>query len=94
MNAAPWGRQTFTNGAANTKNFNCGSMMRIRETPQVKVVIIAAPAVANRTVPIGGIGGIGGTGGTGGLSGIAASAASAAAAAVSSSWACRPLRRH
>jgi len=67
MNAALWGRQAFTNGAANTKNFNCGSMMRIRETPQVKVVIIPAPAVANRTVHIGG------TGGTGGLSAIALS---------------------
>lgn len=55
MNAALWGRQTFTNGAANTKNFNCGRMMRIRETPQVKVMIVPAPAVANRTVPIGGI---------------------------------------
>jgi len=97
MKAALWGRQTFTNAAADMKNFNCGRMMRIRETPRVQVMIVPAPAVANRAVPIGG------TGGTGGLSGIALSryrgiavlaASASASASASSSWACRPLRRH
>ncbi len=59
MNAALWGRQTFTNGAADVKNFNRSRMMRINEMPQVKVVIMPAPAIANRNEPIGGIGELG-----------------------------------
>jgi len=56
MDAAPWGRQTFTNVAAEVKGLNRSRMMRTREMPQVRVVIIPAPVVANRTVAIGGIG--------------------------------------
>jgi len=59
MNAALWGRQTFTNGAADVKNFNRSRMMRMNEMPTVKVVIMPPPAVANRTIPIGGIGELG-----------------------------------
>jgi isoquinoline 1-oxidoreductase subunit beta len=59
MNAALWGRQTFTNGAADVKNFNKSRMMRIGEMPAVKVVIMPPPAVASRTVAIGGIGELG-----------------------------------
>lgn len=59
MNAALWGRQTFTNGAADIKNFNKSRMMRIGEMPAVKVVVMPAPAVASRTVAIGGIGELG-----------------------------------
>jgi isoquinoline 1-oxidoreductase subunit beta len=59
MNAALWGRQTFTNGAADVKNFNRSRMMRISEMPAVKVVVMPAPAVANRATAIGGIGELG-----------------------------------
>jgi isoquinoline 1-oxidoreductase beta subunit len=59
MNAALWGRQTFTNGAADVKNFNRSRMMRMNEMPSVKVVIMPPPAVALRTVAIGGIGELG-----------------------------------
>jgi isoquinoline 1-oxidoreductase beta subunit len=59
MNAALWGRQTFTSGAADVKNFNRSRMMRISEMPSVRVVIIPAPAVASRSVPIGGVGELG-----------------------------------
>ena len=59
MNAALWGRQTFTNGAADIKNFNRSRMMRIKEMPAVKVVIMPAPAQANRSTAIGGVGELG-----------------------------------
>ncbi len=59
MNAALWGRQTFTNGAAQAKNFNNSRMMRLSEMPAVKVVIMPAPAVASRSVAIGGVGELG-----------------------------------
>ena len=55
----PWGRQTFTNGVAEVKGLNRSRMMRTREMPQVRVVIIPAPVVVNRTVAIGGIGKLG-----------------------------------
>jgi isoquinoline 1-oxidoreductase beta subunit len=59
MNAALYGRQTFSNGAALTKNFNTSRMMRLQEMPAVKVVIMPAPAVMDRLVAIGGIGELG-----------------------------------
>ncbi len=59
MNAALWGRQTFSNGAAVVKNFNNSRMMRINEMPAVQVVIIPPPATASRPVAIGGIGELG-----------------------------------
>jgi isoquinoline 1-oxidoreductase beta subunit len=59
MNAALWGRQTFVNGAAQAKNFNNSRMMRLNEMPAVKVVIMPAPAVASRSVAIGGVGELG-----------------------------------
>ncbi len=59
MNAALWGRQTFTNGAADVKNFNRSRMMRIKEMPAVQVVIMPPPAVASRTAAIGGVGELG-----------------------------------
>lgn len=59
LNAALYGRQTFSNGAAQGKNFNVNRMIRLSEMPQVKVVIIPAPPAADRTVPIGGVGELG-----------------------------------
>ncbi len=59
MNAALWGRQTFTNGAADIKNFNRSRMMRINEMPAVKVVVMPAPDVAIRSTAIGGVGELG-----------------------------------
>jgi isoquinoline 1-oxidoreductase beta subunit len=59
MNAALWGKQTFVNGAAQTRNFNKSRMMRIGEMPAVKVVIMPAPVVADRSKPIGGVGELG-----------------------------------
>ena len=59
MNAALWGRQTFLNGAAQVKNFNNSRMMRISEAPAVKVVLMPAPAVADRTKSLGGVGELG-----------------------------------
>ena len=59
MNAALWARQSFTNGAADVKTFNRSRMMRINAMPTVKVVIMPPPAVALRTVAIGGVGELG-----------------------------------
>jgi isoquinoline 1-oxidoreductase subunit beta len=59
INAALWGKQTFVNGAAQSKNFNKSRMMRVQEMPAVKVIIIPAPAVADRTRAIGGVGELG-----------------------------------
>jgi isoquinoline 1-oxidoreductase subunit beta len=59
INAALWGKQTFVNGAAQAKNFNKSRMMRVNEMPSVKVIIIPAPAVADRTRAIGGVGELG-----------------------------------
>jgi isoquinoline 1-oxidoreductase beta subunit len=59
MNAALWGRQTFSGGAAQVKNFNNSRMMRMSEMPTVKVIIMPAPAVADRSVAIGGVGELG-----------------------------------
>ena len=59
LNAALYGRQTFSNGAAQVKNFNKSRMIRIGEMPTVKVVIMPPPAAMDRTVSIGGVGELG-----------------------------------
>jgi isoquinoline 1-oxidoreductase beta subunit len=59
INATLYGRQTFTNGAADIKNFNRSRMIRLQEMPAVKVVIMPPPAVLDRSVPIGGVGELG-----------------------------------
>lgn len=59
LNATLYGRQTFSNGAAQVKNFNRSRMMRLNEMPEVKVVIMPAPAAADRSRPIGGVGELG-----------------------------------
>ena len=59
MNAALYGKQTFANGAAQTKNFNHSRMIKINEMPQVAVTLIPNPAVSSRTATIGGAGELG-----------------------------------
>ncbi len=59
LNAALYGRQTFANGAATTKNFTTSRMIRLSEMPVVSVTLLPAPAVADRAVPIGGVGELG-----------------------------------
>lgn len=59
LNAALYGRQTFSNGAAQVRNFNRSRMLRLSEMPQVSVVLMPPPAQADRAVAIGGIGELG-----------------------------------
>ncbi len=59
LNAAMYGKQTFVNGAAQSRNFNTSRMIRIQEMPTVNVTLMPNPAVADRTVAIGGIGELG-----------------------------------
>jgi len=59
LNAALYGRQTFANGAAQSKNFNTSRMIRAGEMPTVKVTIIPNPVAADRTAIIGGAGELG-----------------------------------
>ncbi len=59
MNAALYGKQTFSNGAAQAKNFNNSRMIRLGEMPTVKVVIMPPPAASDRLQPLGGIGELG-----------------------------------
>ena len=59
MNAALYGQQVFTNGAAQRKNFNASRMIRLNEMPQVSVTIMPRPAQTERTVAIGGVGELG-----------------------------------
>ena len=59
MNAALYGKQSFTNGAATRKNYNTNRMIRISEMPQVDVTIIPPPPVLDRAVTIGGVGELG-----------------------------------
>lgn len=59
LNAALYGRQTFSNGAAQVKNFNHSRMIRLGEMPAVKVLIMPASAVMDRTMSIGGVGELG-----------------------------------
>ncbi len=59
LNAALYGRQTFSNGAAQVRNFKSSRMIRLNEMPAVSVVIMPPPSVADRNVPIGGVGELG-----------------------------------
>ncbi|MBK7473068.1 MAG: xanthine dehydrogenase family protein molybdopterin-binding subunit [Betaproteobacteria bacterium] len=59
LNAALYGRQTFVNGAAQSKNFKNSRMIRMNEMPQVSVVIGQNPAASSRTISIGGVGELG-----------------------------------
>jgi isoquinoline 1-oxidoreductase beta subunit len=59
INATMYGRQTFTNGAADVKNFNRSRMIKLKEMPTVTVKLLPPPAAANRTVAIGGVGELG-----------------------------------
>lgn len=59
LNAALYGKQTFSNGAAQSKNFNANRMIRLSEMPAVSVILLPPPANADRSVPIGGIGELG-----------------------------------
>jgi isoquinoline 1-oxidoreductase beta subunit len=59
LNAALYGQQTFVNGVAQRRNFNSNRMLRASQAPQVAVKIMPAPAVLDRTAPIGGIGELG-----------------------------------
>ena len=56
MNAALYGRQTFANGAAQSRNFSNNRMMTLGEMPTVAVTLLPAPAAIDRKTPIGGIG--------------------------------------
>ncbi|MGA9526405.1 MAG: molybdopterin cofactor-binding domain-containing protein [Myxococcaceae bacterium] len=59
LNAALYGQQTFSNGAAQRKNFNVNRMIRLQEMPQVRVTLMPRPSVTDRSVPIGGVGELG-----------------------------------
>ena len=59
LNAALYGRQTFTNAAAQNKNFNVNRMIRIGEMPTVNVRILPNPTAADRSRTIGGAGELG-----------------------------------
>jgi isoquinoline 1-oxidoreductase beta subunit len=59
LNAALYGRQTFSNGAAQVKNFNNSRMIRLSEMPVVSVTIMPPPATASRAAAIGGVGELG-----------------------------------
>jgi isoquinoline 1-oxidoreductase beta subunit len=59
LNAALYGKQGFSNGAALSKNFNRSRMIRLNEMPQVTVAMMPNPTVSTRTVPIGGVGELG-----------------------------------
>ncbi|MBK7472789.1 MAG: xanthine dehydrogenase family protein molybdopterin-binding subunit [Betaproteobacteria bacterium] len=59
LNAALYGRQTFVNGAAQSKNFKNSRMIRMSEMPQVSVVIGQNPAASSRAISIGGVGELG-----------------------------------
>ena len=59
MNAALYGRQTFVNGAAQSRNFSNNRMMTLREMPTVAVTLLPKPAAIDRQMPIGGIGELG-----------------------------------
>lgn len=59
LNAALYGQQTFSNGAAQRRNFNGNRMLRLQEMPSVAVTLIPRPALTDRSVPIGGVGELG-----------------------------------
>jgi len=57
MNAALYGQQTFSNGAAQVANFNNNRVTLLKEAPEVSVTIIAG--AMDRSLPIGGVGELG-----------------------------------
>lgn len=59
INATLYGQQTFSNGAAQRKNFNTNPMIRLGQMPTVSVSIVPRPPSTDRTVPIGGVGELG-----------------------------------
>ena len=59
LNAALYGRQTFANGAAQSKNFKNSRMIRLSEMPEVHVAIMPNPPVSDRGRIIGGVGELG-----------------------------------
>ncbi|OYU68101.1 MAG: hypothetical protein CFE45_43420 [Burkholderiales bacterium PBB5] len=59
INSAMYGKQTFVNGAAQTKNFNNSRMIKLSEMPTVVVKLMPQPALMDRTRPIGGVGELG-----------------------------------
>ena len=59
INATLYGKQTFSNGAAQARNFNTSRMIRMNEAPTVSVLVMPSPATLDRTVAIGGVGELG-----------------------------------
>jgi isoquinoline 1-oxidoreductase beta subunit len=59
MNAALYGRQSFTNGVPYAKNFNNSRMIKAGEMPQVNMQLMPNPSQADSTIPIGGVGELG-----------------------------------
>ena len=59
LNATLYGRQKFSNGAAQNANFSTNRMIRGSEAPTVTVTRIANPATLDRTKTIGGVGELG-----------------------------------
>lgn len=59
LNATLYGRQSFVNGAAQVKNFNNSRMIRLREMPTVKVILMPQPTAMSRANAMGGIGELG-----------------------------------
>ncbi len=59
LNATLYGQQTFSNGAAQRRNFNVNRMIRLQEMPQVRVTLMPRPSVTDRSIPIGGVGELG-----------------------------------
>lgn len=59
LNATLYGKQSFSQGAGQARNFNRSRMIRPNEMPQVSVKIMPNPTISDRTVPIGGVGELG-----------------------------------
>jgi isoquinoline 1-oxidoreductase beta subunit len=59
LNAALYGKQTFSNGAAQSTNFRKSKMIKANEAPTVTVVRIPNPSSLDRTRAIGGVGELG-----------------------------------
>lgn len=59
LNATLYGQQTFSNGAAQAKNFNRSRMIRLNEMPQVSVTIVPPSGPQDRSAAIGGVGELG-----------------------------------
>jgi isoquinoline 1-oxidoreductase beta subunit len=59
INATLFGQQTFSNGAAERRNFNSNPVIRLSQMPTVSVTIVPKAATVDRSVPIGGVGELG-----------------------------------